>query len=141
VRQALAAVPSPRIRTLLVPALVAGVLSGVPSTAHALATGRPALGATRAAGTLLGRPGVARGLVAHVALTLGWTAVLVTILPQRRAMVRGAAAGLAIGALDLSIAARRYPAIAALPRLPQLADHVAFGALVAACGVPHRRFG
>jgi hypothetical protein len=31
-----------------------------------------------------------------------------------------------------SIARRRFPAIDALPRGPQLADHVAFGALVGA---------
>ena len=41
----------------------------------------------------------------------------------------GALAGLAIGGLDLGIAARRVPAIAALPQVPQLADHVAFGAV------------
>jgi hypothetical protein len=33
--------------------------------------------------------------------------------------------------LDLSIARRRHPAIAALPTAAQLADHLAFGALAA----------
>jgi len=41
-------------------------------------------------------------------------------------------AGLAIAATDLSIADARFPAIAVLPRGPQVADHVAFGALVGA---------
>ncbi|MDQ3308295.1 MAG: hypothetical protein M3499_08085, partial [Actinomycetota bacterium] len=44
----------------------------------------------------------------------------------------GALAGLAIVGLDLTIAERRFPAIAGLPRAPQVADHVLFGALVGA---------
>jgi hypothetical protein len=63
----------------------------------------------------------------HLALSLGWTIVL------DRAGVRtaraGAVAGLAIAAVDLGIAGRRLPRIQALPLLPQLADHVAFGAI------------
>jgi hypothetical protein len=43
-----------------------------------------------------------------------------------------AEAGLAIAALDLSIARRRHSAIDALPTGAQVADHVAFGALVGA---------
>jgi len=42
------------------------------------------------------------------------------------------AAGLAIAWLDLGIARRRFPAIAALRQGPQVADHVAFGAVVGA---------
>jgi len=44
----------------------------------------------------------------------------------------GRLGGLGIAALDLGIAQRRFPAIAALPRAPQVADHVAFGAIVGA---------
>jgi hypothetical protein len=132
----------PSARSLVRSALVAGALSGAPSTVHAVATGRPLLTATRAAGTLLGRPSAVRGALAHAALTVAWTAVVLTALPRRRAVAWGAAAGLAIGVVDMAIADRRFPAIAALPRASQLADHVAFGALVAAAGgVPHRRVG
>jgi hypothetical protein len=111
-------------------ATVAATLSGVPSTVHAVVTGRSPLAAARAAGELLGHPGLARGAVAHVAMSLGWSVVLAAGLPRRRRALWGGAAGLGIAALDLSIARRRFPGIAALPTGPQVADHVAFGALV-----------
>lgn len=109
---------------------MAGALSGVPSTVHALVTRRPLLDAARAAGALVGRPSLPRGAVAHTATTLAWTAVLARVLPERHEVAWGAVAGAAISALDLAVAERHFPAIAALPVLPQLADHVAFGALV-----------
>ncbi|MDQ3307124.1 MAG: hypothetical protein M3499_02000 [Actinomycetota bacterium] len=119
-----------RGHVVLPAALVAGTLSGAPSTLHAVATGRPVLRAAAAAGELLGRPGAGRGVFVHAAMTLAWTSVLVVVLPQRRTMTCGALAGLAIAGLDLTIAERRFPTIAALPRMPQVADHVLFGALV-----------
>ena len=86
-------------------AAVASVVSGVPSTAHAVLTGRPPLEAARAAATLLpghrDRPGVANGLFVHVAVSAGWGAVLGLVLPKRHTVAWGAAAGLAIAALDL----------------------------------------
>jgi len=119
-------------------ALVAGVLSGAPSTVHALVTGRGVLDATRAAGTLLpgrrDRPGVVAGAVAHAATTAFWVGALAAV-DHRRSLGpwRGALAGAAIAALDLGvIAPRRAPAIAALPQAAQWADHLAFGALVGA---------
>jgi hypothetical protein len=123
---------SRRRSDVLPAALVAGSLSGLPSTVHAVATGQPMLGAARAAGELLGRPGLAGGAIAHAAVTIGWTAVLVALLPRRATVTWGAVGGLAIAGLDLTIADRRFPAIASLPRLPQVADHVLFGALVGA---------
>jgi hypothetical protein len=119
------------VRRWALAALVAGTTSGIPSTVHAVVTGRPVLGATRAAGTLLGRPSVARGLVAHTVLTLAWSAVLGAVLPTRHRAAWGVAGGLAIGLVDLAVADTRYPAIAALPRAAQLADHAAFGLAVA----------
>jgi len=122
---------------LLLAASVAGALSGVPSTVHALVTGRNPLDAIRAAATLV--PGsearsqtreVLAGLAAHAMLTLGWTTALISALPRRHAVAWGSLAGLGIAALDLGIIGRRYPAIAALPVGGQIADHVAFGALV-----------
>jgi hypothetical protein len=128
--------PRPAVRrrssTVLAAATVGGALSGAPSTLHALATGRSPLGAARAAGELLGRPGLIRGALAHTVMSLGWATVLAAGLPRRQRVWWGAGAGLAIAALDLPIARRRYPAIDALPTGPQVADHLAFGALVAA---------
>jgi hypothetical protein len=114
---------------------IAAVVSGAPSTAHAVLTGRPPLEAARAAATLLPghreRPEIASGLLVHVAVSAGWSAVLGLVLPKRHTVAWGAATGLAIAALDLGgIARRRAPAIVALPQAWQWADHVAFGATV-----------
>ena len=117
---------------------VAAALSGAPSTVYALATGRSPFDAVEAAGTLLlpdDAPPSARaaaGLVAHGAISLGWGVVLAVVLPRRRTVVWGALAGLAIAGLDLAVLGRRWPRIRALPTAPQVADHVAFGALVGA---------
>jgi hypothetical protein len=116
---------------------VAAVVSGIPSTAHALLTGGDVLAATRAAGTLLpgrrARPGVAAGLIAHVVVSAAWTGVLAAIARHHRLGAGGGAlAGLAIAALDLGIAARAYPAVRALARGPQILDHLVFGAVVGA---------
>jgi hypothetical protein len=110
------------------------VLSGAPSTVHALATGRDPLEATLAAGSIL-LPGetrrgrlLAAAVPVHLALSLGWAVAL-----QRagvRGAGRGALAGLAIGVVDLSLAARALPRVRALPVLPQLADHAVYGAVV-----------
>src|SRR5215213_7149922 len=84
--------------------VVAAAFSGVPSTLHAIATGRPLLASTRAAGTVLGRATVPRGAVAHVLLSTGWTTAIAAVLPTRRPVLSGALLGTAIWALDLSIA-------------------------------------
>ena len=114
------------------------MLSGAPSTVHALATGRSPLEAIRAAGTLV-FPGdaapvslVAAGAVAHGVISLGWGVVLAAVLPRRRAVVWGALGGLAIAGLDLGVLGRHWPRMRALPTLPQVADHVTFGAIVGA---------
>jgi drug/metabolite transporter superfamily protein YnfA len=122
------------IRTLRAAAWAAA-LSGIPSTLHALATGRDPLEAALAAGAVLLPNEQSRGRLlaaavpVHLALSLAWTLAL------DRAGVRtaraGALAGLAIGALDLGIAARAFPRVRALPLGPQLADHAAFGAIAA----------
>ncbi|MEV6717043.1 hypothetical protein AB0M48_34005 [Lentzea sp. NPDC051208] len=104
--------------------LLAVVLSGVPSTVHALVAGDDVLRATRAAGSLVGG-GVREGVVVHLAVSAFWTVVLT------RLRVRGAVAGLLIAALDLEVVGRYNTQIRALPRVPQWLDHVAFGVLVA----------
>ena len=115
---------------------VAAAVGGVPSTAHALATGRDPLEATLAAGSLLLPRETRRARLflaaapVHLALSLGWAFVLARTLPRRRTPIAGAAAGLAIAALDLGVVGRRYPRIRALPLTPQVADHVLYGATV-----------
>ena len=117
---------------------VAGVLSGAPSTVHAVVTRRSPLDAARAAGTLvLGddvppRRLVVAGVAAHGVISLGWGVALAVVLPRRRAVLWGAVAGLAIAGVDLGVLGRRWPRIRALPPLPQIADHVLYGALVGA---------
>jgi hypothetical protein len=106
---------------------VAGVVSGIPSTAL---TRRP-IQTTRAAGTLLGAPTIPRGVAAHTAISLGWGVVLAACLPRRPSTLAGIGAGLAIAALDLGLVARRFPAMRALGAGPQVADHVAYGITVA----------
>jgi hypothetical protein len=110
---------------------VAGVVSGLPSTATAVVRRTPTLQATRAAGTVLGAPTLPRALVAHTALSLGWGVLLSATLPRRWRVVGGALAGAGIAALDLGVVApRRFPAVAALRPGPQVADHLLYGAMV-----------
>jgi len=108
--------------------LLAVVLSGVPSTVHALVAGDDLLRATRAAGSLVGG-GVRSGVVVHVAVSAFWTFVLTRL--RVRGVVGGAVAGVVIAALDLEVIARHNAQIRALPKVPQWLDHVAFGVLVA----------
>jgi hypothetical protein len=121
----------------VVAASLAAVVSGVPSTAHALLAGRNPLEASLAAGTLLlpheqrrARLLVA-AMLAHGLLSLGWAFVLALLLPRRRTVEAAALAGLAIAAMDLGVVGRRFPRIRALPLLPQVLDHVAYAATVA----------
>jgi hypothetical protein len=139
----MAARPSPA--DILAAAAVAAVLSGAPSTAHALLTRTNPLEASLAAGTLLlpheGRTSrlLPAALVAHAALSLGWAVVLARVLPRRHTAVPAVAAGLAIAALDLGVIGRRFPRIRALALLPQILDHVAYAVTVGA--VLERRGG
>jgi hypothetical protein len=122
----------------MVAGAIASVPSGVPSMLHAFWTGRDLLDTVRAAGSLLAQPGasgerlVVSGAAAHTAISLGWGVVLGMVLPGKAAAAWGAAAGLAIAGLDLGIIGRRLPKIRALPLLPQIADHLAYGAIVGA---------
>ena len=124
---------------------VAAVLSGAPSTLHALATRGDPFAATLAAGTLLlprERRPLALALAAaavHVVLSLGWALLLAALLPRRRTVACGTVAGLAIAALDLGVIGRRYPRIRALAQLPQVLDHIAYGAVVGAVLSRRRR--
>ncbi|MEA2234761.1 MAG: hypothetical protein QOD83_4577 [Solirubrobacteraceae bacterium] len=117
---------------------IAAVVSGVPSTAHAIITRHNPLEASLAAGTLL-LPREQRwtrllpaAIVAHALLSLGWACALAALLPRRRTVEAAALAGLAIAALDLGCVGRRFPRIRALPLLPQVLDHLAYSVTVAA---------
>ncbi len=114
---------------------IAALLSGIPSTAHAALTNQDPLAATKAAGKLA-RPTehrtphlVAAAIPTHLAISLAW-GYAISKIPNPTAW-RGALAGLAIATLDLHLPGKRLAPIRALPRVPQLADHVAFGTTVA----------
>ena len=115
---------------------VAAVVSGLPSTFCALAAGDDPLEATLAAGSILLRHETRRtrllaaAVPIHLALSFGWAFVLERVLPPGREIAGGALAGLGIAALDLGVVGRRIPRVCALPLLPQIADHVAYGATV-----------
>jgi hypothetical protein len=121
---------------VLVAGVVAAIASGLPSTVWALATRGDPLESTLAAGSILlpRETRRARLLAAavpvHLALSLGWAFVLARLLPRRNEAAAGAVAGLGIAALDLGLIGRSIPRIRALPLLPQIADHIAYGATV-----------
>jgi hypothetical protein len=127
-----------RARDGLVAGAAAAVLSGIPSTAHALVSARDPLEATLAAGSILFRRERRRGVLVraalpvHLGISLGWGVVLAFALPRRPSVLAGAAAGLGIALFDLGVVGRRFPRISALPLGPQLVDHIAYGAVVAA---------
>jgi hypothetical protein len=124
------------LRTAARAGVTAGLLSSIPSTVVCLVRGRDPLEAIAAAGAMLlpheQREGVlvAAAVPVHAAISLGWAVVLTALLPARRTLWWGAAAGLVIAAVDLGPLARRFPRIRALPLGPQIADHIAFGAIV-----------
>jgi hypothetical protein len=121
-------------RSALAAGGVAALVSGLPSTVWALATGRDPLEATKAAGSILlpretrTLPLLLAAVPVHLALSLGWALALEK--GRVRGTVPGTMAGLAIAALDLGAIGRRFPRIRALPVAPQVADHVAYGAVV-----------
>ena len=110
------------------------MVSGAPSTLHAVVTGRSPLAAARAAGTLVpgrgDKPGLVAGGVVHVVISAFWGLVLGRVLPRRHTALWGAAGGLAIAAASLPTFGRRRRAIAELPQGPQWLDNVAFGFVV-----------
>lgn len=107
---------------------------------HALFVGLDPWGPLLAAGSIVAGadapPGrlVFAGIVVHGALSLFWAIVLALILPRlpRTSIIRwGGLAGALIAVLDLRLIGPSFVRIAALPLIPQLLDHIAFGAIVA----------
>jgi hypothetical protein len=124
------------MRDVVAAGLAGAAFSAVPSTAYALITGEDVLDGGRATGAMVlprerrtMRLLAAGGLV-HLAISLGWAAVLARVLPRGREPVTGVIAALGIAALDLGVIGRRVPAIRALPQGRQWADHAAYGLAV-----------
>jgi hypothetical protein len=63
----------------------------------------------------------------HLALSIGWAAVMATALPHGREPAWGIVGGVMIATLDLALIGRRIPSIGALPQGRQWADHAAYG--------------
>jgi hypothetical protein len=120
----------------LLAGLAGAACSALPSTAWSLVRGDDVLDGGRAAGAMLlpheRRTPVllAAAVPVHLALSLGWAAVVTPVLPRRAEPAWGVAAGLAIATLDLGLVGRRIPAIRALPQGRQWADHAAYGLAV-----------
>jgi hypothetical protein len=113
--------------------LAGAACSAIPSTAWSLARGDDVLEGGRAAGALL-LPRERRTAVllvaatpVHLAISMGWAALLATALPRGREPAWGLAGGMLIATLDLALIGRRIPSIRRLPQGRQWADHVAYG--------------
>jgi hypothetical protein len=109
----------------------------LPSTLHALVTRRDPLEASIAAGSILLPNETRRGRLlaaavpVHLGLSLFWSLTLAALLPRKKPIAEGVAAGVVIAAIDLGVIGRRYRLIEALEPVPQLADHLAFGIVTA----------
>jgi hypothetical protein len=125
-----------RGRDALVAGSCAALLSGIPSTLYAWATGGNMMEATRAAGAMLvpltstDRELFVAAAIVHLCVSLFWAFVLVALLPPRHAFIGSIIALAFIAVLDLRVIGRLFPEIMALPFWPQFADHLAFGAVL-----------
>ena len=120
-----------RLRTFFLAWLAATLLSGIPSSVHALLAGRDVLEATRAAAAMLPLSGslLVDAALVHASVSLFWALVLWLALPRRHATAWAMLAAALIGILDLRlIAPRFFPEVAALGFWPQMADHLMWGA-------------
>ena len=122
-------------RDLLAAGTAATLVSGIPSTVYAWLSGGDPLEATRAAGAML-IPAVSpltqllvAAAIVHVAISFFWAAILVAVLPRTHILVSATAAAALIGFVDLRlIAPLLFPEVAALAFVPQMADHLMWGA-------------
>lgn len=116
--------------------LAGAVCSAIPSTVWSLVRGEDVLEGGRAAGAMVlpheRRTAVLLAIAApvHLAISLGWAAVIAVALPRGGEPARGVVGGMVIATLDLTLIGRRIPCIAALPQGRQWADHVAYGLAV-----------
>jgi hypothetical protein len=117
--------------------LMATTFSGLPSTLYALLMGGDPLEATRAAGAMLLPAATSlwtlfgAAAVVHGGVSLFWTLVFAALLPRRHALAGSVAGAALVALLDLRlIAPLAFPSVTALAFWPQLADHLAWGALL-----------
>jgi hypothetical protein len=116
--------------------LAGAACSALPSTVWSLVRGDDVLDGARAAGSML-LPHEQRTTVllaaaapVHLALSIGWAAVLAATLPRRDEPAWGVVGAMAIATLDLALIGRRISSIRTLPQGRQWADHVAYGLTV-----------
>ncbi len=126
------------LKTTVTATILAGILSGLPSTLWALITGGDIWEATLAAGAvLIGTDAtfdqlLAAATVAHGGMSMFWAGALCAVLPRRSPIITGMIAGVFIAVLDILVIGQAFPSIRELAFLPQLADHMMFGAVVGA---------
>lgn len=142
-----------RASTALIAGGIAGVVSGIPSTVYLLLTEGDlfaSLNALVAMVTSSELPVLSRICVAaavHLAVSVFWASVLVLLMPRRAPMIGALIASAVIAFVDLKLIAPSFFAeAAALAFIPQLADHLAWGATVGAVlrmrsGTPDPRSG
>lgn len=127
-------------RRVIEATLVAAAFSGLPSTLYTAIRRRSprsaaayVYDATCAVGTLVppGRRGFGRGVAVHLAISWLCGVMLARTLPRDHSAEWGAAAGLAIGVVNVGVIGRSFPAIRGLPLVPQLADNMMFAAVFA----------
>ena len=140
----------------VVAAVVAGLLSVLPSTLWAFAFGGHVWRVKEALLTpgalLVGRDAwigtqIFTTIVVHGGLSLFWAGALCAFLPKRRPVINGMGAAFSIAVLDLLVIAQSFPAVHSLVFLhrsldsfwPWLADHLVFGAVVGAVVAFRRR--
>jgi hypothetical protein len=113
--------------------LAGAACSAIPSTVWSLVRGDDVLDGGRAAGALLlpheRRTAVLLAAAApvHLAISIGWAAVMATALPRGREPAWGVVGGMVIATIDLALIGRRIPSIGTLPQGRQWADHAAYG--------------
>ncbi len=135
-----------RVRTTLVAGGLAGLVGAIPSTVYLLVTGGDvfasvnAIAAMVAANELPVLHRVAVAAAVHFALSFFWASVLVALVPRRAPVFGALVASAIIAFLDLKVIAPHYFAeAAALAFVPQLADHLAWGATVGAVLRAHQK--
>jgi hypothetical protein len=108
--------------------LAGAACSAIPSTVWSVVRGEDVLEGARAAGATVVL--VAIAVPVHLAISLGWAAVMAVALPRGGEPAQGVVGGMVIATLDLALIGRRIPPIAALPQGRQWADHAAYGLAV-----------
>jgi hypothetical protein len=116
--------------------LTGAACSAIPSTVWSLVRGDDPLEGARAAGAMLlpherrTAALVATAVPVHLAISIGWAAVMAAGLPRGGEPAWGVTGAMAIATLDLALIGRRIPSIKRLPQGRQWADHAAYGLAV-----------